>query len=112
MCNMNEQKGCTAIRDRSEFREDCKEPKMYRVYLLNDDFTTFRFVVFVMGEIFDKTYREGRDIADYTHDHGKGLVGIYTYDLANTKVERAKALSRSYGYPLNFTIAPYSENGQ
>ena len=109
---MIEQKGNTAIKERSEFREESKEPRMYRVCLLNDDFTTFQFVTFVMIEIFAKTYREGREIADYTHNHGKGLIGIYTYDLAKTKVERAKALSRSYGYPLNFTITPDSENGQ
>ena len=107
-----EQKGSTAIKDHSDSREDFKEPQSYRVYVLNDDFTTFNFVVFVLAKIFSKTTQEGWDIARSTHSNGKGLIGTYSYDLAKTKVERAKALSRSYGYPLNFFITPEIENEQ
>jgi ATP-dependent Clp protease adaptor protein ClpS len=109
---MTEQKGGTAIKDRSEFREDYKEPRRYKVYVLNDDFTTFDFVVYVMQAIFSKTRHEGWNIARCTHNEGKGYIGTYSYDMAKTKSERAKALSRSFGYPLNFKLTPEGEDEQ
>ena len=96
----------TVTRENIQIREDLKEPKMYVVYVLNDDMTTFEFVVFIMMSVFRKTEEDAWGIADRTHHEGKAAVGRYTYDIARTKVGKAVALSRENNYPLNFKIVP------
>lgn len=96
----------TAIKERIELRDDIRKPRMYLVYVMNDDFTSFDFVVFLMVQVFGKTEGEGWDIAEHTHHAGKGLVGKYNYDMAKTKIGKAVSLARGNGFPLNFTMIP------
>ncbi len=79
-------------------------PPLFKVYLLNDDYTTMDFVVYVLEKIFHKPRLEATKIMLYVHHHGKGLAGVYTKDIAETKVEQVHYLARSAGFPLRCTI--------
>lgn len=83
-----------------------KEPGRYRVILLNDDFTTFEFVIEIMITIFCKTQTEAENIAETTHIHQKATVGVYSLDIARSKVNKAEGIARAEGYPLKFEIQP------
>jgi len=98
------EQGATSLRERIETRNELKEPEMYKVFIINDDVTDFDFVVFLMKAVFGKTPAEAQDIANSTHNSGKGLIGIYSYDIAQTLVSKATQISRSKGFPLRFTI--------
>ena len=96
----------TVTKENSQIREELKEPKMYVVHVLNDDMTTFDFVVSVMMSVFRKTEEDAWGIDDRTHNQGKSLVGRYSFDIAQTRVNKAVALARAQGFPLNFKIIP------
>jgi len=100
----------TAVKERTDLRDDLRKPRRYLVYVLNDDFTPFDFVVMLMIQVFGKTEDEGWDIADHTHHEGKGFVGRYSYDMAKTKTAKATSLARENGYPLTFSTIPEDNN--
>ena len=102
----------TVTKENSRISEDLKEPKMYLVYVLNEDMTTFEFVVAVMMSVFHKTEEDAWAIADRTHQEGKAAVGKYSFDMANTKVNKAVALARENGFPLRFKIIPEDRHGE
>lgn len=77
-----------------------EEPKMYRVLLLNDDWTAMDFVVGVLMDVFDKSSDEATAIMLEVHNNGKGVCGIYTYDIAELKTQIVKEKAQNYGYPL------------
>lgn len=77
-----------------------KRPSLYRVILLNDDYTTMEFVVEVLVTIFHKSAAEATKIMLDVHEKGKGVVGIYTYDIAYTKIAQVEELARAQEYPL------------
>lgn len=81
-----------------------REPRKHRVIILNDDFTTFEFVIMVMMTVFMKTQQEAYDLAETTHIHQKAVVGTYTLDIAKSKVAKATAMARTEGFPLRFDI--------
>ena len=81
-----------------------KEPRKYNVIILNDDFTTFEFVIMVMMTVFNKTQNEAYNIAETTHLHQKATVASYTLDIARSKVAKATAMARAEGFPLRFEI--------
>lgn len=81
-----------------------REPKRYKVIVLNDDYTTFEFVISVMMTVFLKTYEEACHIAETTHIHQKATVGTYTLDIAKSRVAKATAMARAEGYPLRFDV--------
>ena len=81
-----------------------KEPRKYNVIMLNDDFTTFEFVIMVVMTVFGKTEAEACNIAETTHVHQKATVGSYTLDIAKSKVAKATAMARAEGFPLRFEI--------
>ena len=85
-------------------RTTLKEPHRYKVIILNDDFTTFEFVVDVMEIVFMKSTQEAWAIAETTHLHKKATVGIYSLDIAKSKVAKATAMARAEGFPLKFDI--------
>ena len=82
------------------------EPKKHRVIVLNDDFTTFEFVIMIMTTVFLKTLQQAEEIAETTHIHQKATVGTYSYDIAKSKVAKATAMARAENYPLSFEIEP------
>ncbi|BAF69493.1 MULTISPECIES: ATP-dependent Clp protease adapter ClpS [unclassified Nitratiruptor] len=77
-----------------------EEPKKYKVFLLNDDYTTMDFVVDILCDIFDKSYEEAVNIMLTIHRQGKGLCGIYTYEIAETKIDQVHRLARAHEFPL------------
>lgn len=77
-----------------------RKPNMYRVLLLNDDYTTQEFVVIVLRKYFNKTPEEAISIMLHVHNHGVGECGIYTYEVAETKVTQVMDFARKHQHPL------------
>ena len=77
-----------------------KKPRMFRVILFNDDYTSMEFVVNILMEIFDKPAAEATKIMLDVHNHGKGVCGVYTYDIAVTKIKQVHFEARKEGFPL------------
>ena len=89
---------------RTTLKERTKEPRKYKVIVLNDDFTTFEFVIKIMMTVFMKTLQQAEDIAETTHVHQKATVGTYTLDIAKSKVAKATTMARAENFPLSFEI--------
>lgn len=85
---------------KDEVKQEIKEPSLYKVFLLNDDYTTMDFVVEILEKVFHKPTMEATQIMLHVHRHGKGLAGIYTKDIAETKVETVHKMARERGFPL------------
>lgn len=88
----------------SDIRDKTKEPSMYKVLMHNDDYTTMEFVVSVLISIFSKSLREAEGIMMKIHKEGLAVCGIYTYEIAETKVTEVHNLARNNGYPLKSTF--------
>jgi len=76
------------------------EPRQYKVLLLNDDYTSMDFVVEILMNIFHKSYQQAEAIMLEIHRKEKGLCGVYTYEVAETKIMQVRKLAREQGYPL------------
>lgn len=79
-------------------------PGNYRVILHNDDRTTFEFVIYILKNIFDKSDNDALSITKYIHTAGSSTVGIYTHQIAETKVEEVHELANVNGFPLKATF--------
>ncbi len=88
------------LREEYETKLDIDTPKMYKVILLNDDYTIMDFVVEILMKIFHKQYEEAVDIMITIHKVGKALCGVYPYDIAEAKIIQVKKLARKNGFPL------------
>ena len=84
----------------SQTDSEVTEPPMYKVMLLNDDYTTMQFVVEVLMHVFHKPIEEATRIMLNVHRRGIGVCGVYPYEIAQTKVETVDALARENGFPL------------
>src|SRR6266699_1136807 len=91
-----------AVKERVKTQK--KEPTLYKVVLLNDDYTTMEFVVNVLETIFQKTPAEAYRIMMQVHLNGKGIAGVYPREVAETKVEALTSMARHAEYPLRATI--------
>ncbi len=87
-----------------EREEKLKEPEEYRVILLNDDYTTMEFVVAVLVAVFSKSAAEANRIMLDVHRKGRGLVGVYPWDIAATKADQVHAMARQQEYPLRCLV--------
>lgn len=85
-------------------KERAREPKMYKVLLHNDDYTTMEFVVEVLMVVFLKEFQEATRIMLDVHRKGIGLCGMYPYEIAETKVDTVHALARENGFPLKCSM--------
>jgi len=81
-----------------------QEPKMYRVILHNDHYTTMEFVVEVLMIIFNKPAAEATKIMLDVHKKGAGMCGVYTYDIASTKVAQVHHMAKSKEFPLKCSL--------
>ena len=81
-----------------------EKPKMFKVILHNDDFTTMDFVVFVLEYVFNRTEAEAFSIMLKVHNEGIGIAGVYPYEIANMKAEKATNLARAREYPFLCTV--------
>jgi ATP-dependent Clp protease adaptor protein ClpS len=81
-----------------------KKPSMYKVLLLNDDYTPMEFVVVVLERFFGKSNAEALDIMMHVHRRGVGVCGVYTYEVAETKVTQVIDFARRHQHPLQCTM--------
>ncbi len=81
-------------------RPKLKPPKMYKVVLLNDDYTPMEFVVLVLEYFFSMNREKATQIMLHVHTRGKGVCGVYTHDIAETKVAQVNEFSQSHKHPL------------
>ena len=81
-----------------------QQPRLYRVILLNDDYTTREFVVWVLQMIFHKSQNESVQLMLEVHTKGKGIAGVYPYDIARTKAHQVMTLAEKHEYPLKCII--------
>ncbi len=88
----------------TEDQTEPREPKMYRVILHNDHYTTMDFVVDVLVKVFHKPAVEATKIMLDVHRRGRGVCGIYTYDIAVTKVNRVQTMAKMREFPLRCTM--------
>ena len=84
--------------------EEIKEPSMYKVFILNDDYTPMDFVMEVLYHVFNKSPEQAFSIMKDAHEKGSSLVGVYSLEIAETKVERSLSASKEKGFPLQFNI--------
>src|SRR3954447_23174995 len=84
--------------------EEVKEPALFSVVLLNDDYTPMQFVVDVLETLFQKTPSEAYRVMMQVHLNGRGIAGVYPFEVAETKVEALLSLAQEAGHPLQATI--------
>ena len=84
----------------TEIREKVERPKFFKVLLHNDDYTTMEFVLYVLQKFFSKSPEEAQRIMLKVHTEGVGVCGIYTYEIAETKVDQVKRAASQNGHPL------------
>ena len=87
-------------------RTNIKEPRRYKVIFHNDDFTTMDFVVKVLKEVFFLSEENAQAIMLQVHHSNKAVVGIYTYDIAVSKAQKATNMARENGFPLRISVEP------
>tara|TARA_R110001592_G_scaffold3525_18_gene20040 strand:- start:21827 stop:22186 length:360 start_codon:yes stop_codon:yes gene_type:complete len=85
-------------------RPKTQKPSMYKVLLLNDDYTPMEFVVHVLESIFKKNRQEATDIMLHVHRRGVGICGVFTYEVAETKVAQVMDFARANEQPLQCTM--------
>ncbi|WP_246285496.1 ATP-dependent Clp protease adapter ClpS [Nguyenibacter vanlangensis] len=85
-------------------RPETRKPAMYKVLMLNDDYTPMEFVVHVLERFFQKSREEATDIMLHVHKRGVGVCGVFTYEVAETKVTQVMDLARQNQHPLQCTI--------
>jgi len=83
-----------------EAKPELKQPSMYKVLLLNDDYTPMEFVVTLLEKLFGLDREKATRIMLQVHTHGKGVCGIYTYEIAETKVAQVSEYSQRHQHPL------------
>ena len=88
----------------TESETKLEKPKLYKVILHNDDFTTMEFVIFILQQVFLRSDAEAFTIMLKVHNEGIGIAGIYPFEIANMKAEKAMNLSRAHEYPLLCTV--------
>jgi ATP-dependent Clp protease adaptor protein ClpS len=93
----------------SRIDERVETPRLWRVLLHNDDFTTQEFVVWVLETVFRKDAAEARTIMLHVHQAGVGLAGLYTRDVAETKQRATQRLAEQQEFPLLVTVEPEPE---
>lgn len=94
------------ISEQTILKEDVKvkKPKMYKILLHNDDYTSMEFVVQVLVGIFNKKTDDAVRIMLDVHKKGIGMAGIYSYDIAATKISQVENMAKEYSYPLKLSL--------
>lgn len=84
-------------------------PRLYKVLLLNDDYTPMEFVVEVLRRFFSKSETDAHNIMLQIHHQGAGIAGLYQYDIAESKVSQVNQFSRTHNHPLKTVMSPEDE---
>ena len=87
-----------------------RKPRLYKVLMHNDNYTTMDFVVVVLKNIFNKSENEAYEIMLKIHNNGVGVCGVYPYDIAVTKVEIVHYLAKKNNFPLKCSVEPEQES--
>jgi ATP-dependent Clp protease adaptor protein ClpS len=95
-----------AVKPRAKTRAKTERPKLYKVILLNDDFTPREFVVLVLKAVFRMNETTATKVMLTAHQKGACVIAVFTRDVAETKAKEATELGKSKGYPLYFTTEP------
>ncbi|MGB7205860.1 MAG: ATP-dependent Clp protease adapter ClpS [Anderseniella sp.] len=95
-------KGQTGVITREKTKT--KKPSLYKVLLLNDDYTPMEFVVHVLERFFAKNREEATTVMLHVHQKGVGICGVYTYEIAETKVTQVMDFARQHSHPLQCTM--------
>jgi ATP-dependent Clp protease adaptor protein ClpS len=90
-------------------QEKLEKPRFFRVLLHNDHYTTREFVVEVLQLYFHKSEAEATQIMLQVHHQGMGVAGVYTHEVAETKIRQVELLAREYEYPLRLSMEPHDE---
>ncbi len=90
-------------------KEALKEPPLYAVIMYNDDYTPMDFVVFMLMSEFHHNEDKAVEIMLNIHHQGKGIAGVYSRDIAETKANQVNSLARKAGFPLNTQIEPHTD---
>jgi ATP-dependent Clp protease adaptor protein ClpS len=90
----------TVIQRRTKTQSKTKRPSMFKVMLLNDDYTPMEFVVDLLKTVFHKPHAEATKIMLWVHQNGMGVAGVYPFEVAETKVRTVEELAREAQYPL------------
>lgn len=104
---MEQQQSSVKEKERIDFRE----PRRFKVVIHNDDFTTMDFVVKVLTVIFFKSEAEAEKLMMQVHKSKSAVVGVYSLDVAKSKVQKATRMARNEGFPLRLTIVPEEDQG-
>ncbi|MEM9190298.1 MAG: ATP-dependent Clp protease adaptor ClpS [Myxococcota bacterium] len=83
-----------------------KRPRLYKVLIHNDNYTTREFVVAVLCQVFRKSETDAVAIMLHVHHNGVGVAGVYTHEIAETKVQTVEHLAKEHDYPLRLTMEP------
>lgn len=93
-----------AIEIQTDLNNELYEPKMYLVYMLNDDYTSWEFCLRIIINVFNKSLEEADDITNDIHTKGKGLCGIYSFEIAETKAAAVEKQARKEGFPMKCSV--------
>ena len=91
-----------AVKERTDVKK--QDPTLYKVVLLNDDYTPMDFVVHVLESLFQKSPAEAFRIMMQVHVNGRGIAGVYPWEVAETKADKVASLANEAGHPLRATI--------
>ena len=91
--------GVSVVTER-QTKQKLKKPKMYKVLLHNDDYTTMEFVVYILQEIFHRSETDAVQIMLHVHKNGVGVAGVYTYEVAETRVVQVETLAKQHEFQL------------
>lgn len=98
--------GDTGVVTETRTREKLKKPPLYKVLLHNDNYTTRDFVVAILREVFHKSETDAVQIMLHVHTRGVGVAGVYTHDVAQTKIRQTEGLAREHEFPLRLSMEP------
>ena len=93
-----------AIEIQTNFDTQLHEPKMFLVYMLNDDYTSWEFCLRIIINVFNKSLEEADDITNDIHTKGKGLCGLYNFEIAETKASIVEKQARKEGFPMKCSV--------
>ena len=109
MTNTNMEQQQSSYKEKEKKRIARGEPRRFKVTIFNDDFTTMEFVVKILTTVFFKSTMEAEALMMQVHKSESAVIGIYTYDIARSKVQKATRMAREEGFPLRLTVTPEEE---
>lgn len=96
----------TDVVTETKTKEQTKKPRLYRVMMHNDSYTTREFVVDVLRSVFHHSETTATRIMLHVHHSGVGVAGVYTFEIAETKARRTEELAREHDFPLRLSVEP------